>query len=85
MRYAVPKEMGIYKVIASPSDFNLSHIVNRIQENQKVFQAKLERKIKQEKEYYDNRYGKLKEEEREAANGSKTTSPKCQEIVRISS
>jgi len=55
-RYAVPEEMGILKIIRSPSDFKFSHIVGRIQKNQKAFQAKFTKKMKQEQEYYSNKY-----------------------------
>lgn len=55
-RYAAPVEMGIFKIIRSPSDFKFSHIVSRIQKNQRAFQAKFDKKIRQEHEYYKNKY-----------------------------
>lgn len=55
-RYRHPREAGILTVIESPSDFNLGSIVKRIQKNQSVFQAKFDRKMKAENEYYNERY-----------------------------
>mmetsp|Transcript_1996 Transcript_1996/g.3032 ORF Transcript_1996/g.3032 Transcript_1996/m.3032 type:complete len:294 (+) Transcript_1996:2-883(+) len=57
-RYAVAKEAGVFKTIDSPTDFSLGHILSRIKQNHSVFQAKFDRKKKQEDEYYDERYGK---------------------------
>jgi len=54
--------LGIFKVIESPSDFNIRHILQRIQANQNQFQAKFVRKMKAENEYYLNRYGNKKEQ-----------------------
>jgi len=61
-RYFIPKQLGIFKVIESPSDFNIRHILQRIQANQNQFQAKFVRKMKAENEYYLNRYGNKKEQ-----------------------
>jgi len=42
--------------IISPSSFTLTDILERIQKNQEEFQAKIIRKKKAEKEYYNVRY-----------------------------
>lgn len=60
VRYAVPKEIGIFKIIESPSGFTINNIVSRIHKNHETFQAKFERKMKQENEYYEERYSKQK-------------------------
>lgn len=51
--YDYPKRAGILKVMESPSDFNFSNIVHRIRKNQKTFEAKFERKMKVESEFYE--------------------------------
>lgn len=55
-RYSVPEQMGIFNIIHSPSDFKFSHILSRIQKNQRAFQAKFDKKIQQEHQYYKNKY-----------------------------
>jgi ethanolamine-phosphate cytidylyltransferase len=55
-RYSVPEQMGIFSIIHSPSDFKFSHILSRIQRNQRAFQAKFDKKIQQEHQYYQNKY-----------------------------
>ena len=55
-RYHYPKEMGILTQIPSPSEFKLMDIINRIQAKQQEFQAKIERKKKAEREWFDNKY-----------------------------
>lgn len=57
-RYLVPEQKGILHIINSPSKFTMSNIVTRIKRNQDTFQAKFERKMKAENEYYDERYNK---------------------------
>lgn len=57
-RYRYPKAAGILAVIDSPSDFNLGHIVQRISINQETFQAKFDRKMKAEQDYYNGKYGR---------------------------
>lgn len=59
-RYKHPREAGIFTMIESPSDFKLGSIVRRIRKNQDVFQAKFEKKMKAENEYYNNKYSKNK-------------------------
>ena len=55
-RYKHVKEAGKLKVIKSPSDFSLGKILQRIQRNQAHFQSKFERKNKQEKEHFEQKY-----------------------------
>lgn len=56
-RYKHPREAGIFTMLESPSDFKLGSIVRRIRKNQEAFQAKFERKMKAENEFYNNKYG----------------------------
>ena len=51
------REAGILQIVDSPSSFSILDIVTRIQRNQSEFQAKFERKMKQEQAYYDDKYG----------------------------
>ena len=55
-RYQYPKDVGIFHVIASPSEFNLGSSVSLTQKNQSTFQAKFERKMKAEKNFYKEKY-----------------------------
>jgi ethanolamine-phosphate cytidylyltransferase len=55
-RYRYPKEMGIYTTIQSPSEFKLEHIVSRIQKKHVELQAKIDRKKKAEREWFENKY-----------------------------
>lgn len=48
--------MGILASIKSPSTFTLGNIVSRIQKKQTELQAKIERKKKAEREWFDNKY-----------------------------
>lgn len=57
MRYKYAKDAGIFTLIESPSDFRLENIVKRIHKNQDTFQAKFERKMKAESEFYQEKYG----------------------------
>eukprot|EP00548_Thalassiothrix_antarctica_P005682 CAMPEP_0194139184 /NCGR_PEP_ID=MMETSP0152-20130528/8908_1 /TAXON_ID=1049557 /ORGANISM="Thalassiothrix antarctica, Strain L6-D1" /LENGTH=375 /DNA_ID=CAMNT_0038836961 /DNA_START=251 /DNA_END=1378 /DNA_ORIENTATION=- len=56
-RFSFPKEIGILNTIPSPSEFNLSSIIQRIHENQNIFEAKYKHKLKAEQEYHDAKYG----------------------------
>lgn len=51
-RYRCAKQLGIFHVLDSPSDFSMGSIVQRIQQNQKVFQARFERKMENETTFY---------------------------------
>jgi ethanolamine-phosphate cytidylyltransferase len=64
--------MGIFTIIESPSDFNIRHILQRIQANQNQFQAKFVRKMKAENEYYNNRYGTSNDKKQLASNEQAT-------------
>ena len=55
-RYRYPKEMGLYTTIQSPSEFKLEHIVGRIQKKHVELQAKIDRKKKAEREWFENKY-----------------------------
>eukprot|EP01062_Namystynia_karyoxenos_P056291 TRINITY_DN47255_c0_g1_i1.p1 TRINITY_DN47255_c0_g1~~TRINITY_DN47255_c0_g1_i1.p1 ORF type:complete len:588 (+),score=183.33 TRINITY_DN47255_c0_g1_i1:140-1765(+) len=55
--YNVPREMGIYKEIPSISRLTVLEIVRRIHAQRDKFEAKFEKKMKAEREYYADRYG----------------------------
>lgn len=55
-RHKAAKEAGIFNVITSPSDFRLDNIVQRIENNQEAFQAKFDRKMKAEGEFYKDKH-----------------------------
>lgn len=57
-RYKAATEAGIFAEITVPMDCNLSSILDRIQENQQVFQAKIAKKKRAEKEFYEQKYKK---------------------------
>jgi len=55
-RYRFVKSAGIFKEMPSPTKFTLTSIVDRIQANQNVFQAKIAKKKKAEADFYDEKY-----------------------------
>jgi len=55
-RYSYPKEAGIFTILESPTDFNLSTILKRIQKNQERFHKKIRKKKMAEQEYYNEKY-----------------------------
>lgn len=55
-RYRYAKEIGIFNVIDSPSDFSMASIVHRIQRNQETFQARFERKMENETTFYREKH-----------------------------
>ncbi len=55
-RYQYPKEAGIFTIIESPSNFNIESIIQRVNRHQETFQAKYERKMAAEKEFYQEKY-----------------------------
>jgi ethanolamine-phosphate cytidylyltransferase len=55
--YAVPKAMGIYQKLESPSRLTVKEIIGRIQKNQEAYEAKFTAKKRAEDEYYGRRYG----------------------------
>jgi hypothetical protein len=55
-RYHYAGQRGILTQIPSPSKFKLMDIISRIQAKQQEFQAKIERKKKAEREWFDNKY-----------------------------
>eukprot|EP01084_Bolivina_argentea_P286263 491046_1 len=65
--YSVPKELGLYKQIDSPSSLTVSQIINRIRKNELALQAKYCKKKVVENEYYRLRYRLPKKKEAEGA------------------
>lgn len=59
--YAVPKELGIFHHVESPSTLDVQDIVARINGNRERFEAKFKAKMGSEQEYYDERYGLKRE------------------------
>lgn len=55
-RFRFAKQMGIYKTIKSPSSFKLQNIITRMQKKQEMFQAKIDRKKKAEREWFEKKY-----------------------------
>lgn len=55
-RYKAAIEADIFNEITVPMDCNLSSILDRIQENQQVFQAKIAKKKKAEKDFYEQKH-----------------------------
>lgn len=55
-RYRYPKEMGIFTIIPSPSEFKLDNILSRIQKKQAELQRKIDRKKQAEREWFNNKY-----------------------------
>ena len=60
IRYEHAMACGVYEEIKSPSSFQLKNIVYRIKENQKRFEAKIEKKKKTEEKYYEGKYSQTK-------------------------
>ena len=56
-RYKYAKEANIFTSIQSPSNFELKNVIQRIHRNQEAFQAKIERKMQAENQYYEQKYG----------------------------
>lgn len=65
-RFKAAKDVGIFNEITVPMDCNLSSILDRIQENQQAFQAKIAKKKQAEKDFYDKKYKKSPDELRVA-------------------
>jgi ethanolamine-phosphate cytidylyltransferase len=55
-RYKHAKKAGIFTVIERPSDFSIGSIIERIHHNQEVFQAKFQKKMKAEKDFYEEKH-----------------------------
>ncbi|KAI7745059.1 hypothetical protein M8C21_034025 [Ambrosia artemisiifolia] len=53
--YAVPKSMGIFKVLESPLDITTSTIIKRIVSNHEAYQKRNERKGESERRYYEGK------------------------------
>lgn len=56
IRYQYAKEAGIYVEIPIVNDFNFSSIIERIQDNQATFTAKIKKKKQAEDDYYLQKY-----------------------------
>ena len=55
-RYRCVKDANILSIIDSPSHFKIANIVQRISRNQDAFQAKFERKMQAETQFYEQKY-----------------------------
>lgn len=55
-RYRYVKKLGIFTVLPSPNKFTIRSIVERIQANQSMFQAKIAKKKKTEEDFYEDKY-----------------------------
>jgi len=67
-RFVNARRTGILREIETGSSFNILDIIKRIQRNQSIFQAKFERKMKQEQTYYDEKYSRDKSDENGSAS-----------------
>lgn len=56
IRYRHAKQLGIYATIPFPTSFRITSVIQRIQKNQEVFQAKFERKMEAELQYTSSYY-----------------------------
>jgi ethanolamine-phosphate cytidylyltransferase len=56
-RYKHARAANLLTVIESPSKFKVADIVQRIRRNQETFQAKFERKMQAENQFYKQKYG----------------------------
>jgi ethanolamine-phosphate cytidylyltransferase len=61
-RYGYAKKAGIFTELNPPSNFTLSSIVDRIQANQAMFQAKIVKKKKAEADFYEEKYNQVQTE-----------------------
>ena len=55
IRYRKAQEMGICTKLSCSSTFRITSVIQRIQKNQELFQAKFERKMAAEQQYYNNK------------------------------
>jgi ethanolamine-phosphate cytidylyltransferase len=55
-RYKHAKKAGIFTVIERPSDFSIGSIIERIHRNQEVYHAKFQRKMKAERQFYEEKH-----------------------------
>lgn len=56
-RYRFAEQTGIFMSLPSPSNFRLERVVERIQKDQDSYEAKFERKMKAETQFYQEKYG----------------------------
>eukprot|EP00959_Pyramimonas_sp_CCMP1952_P284076 5937871-Pyramimonas_sp.AAC.1 len=52
--YAVPKALGVFKLIESPNDMTTTQIIQRIMANRAAYEARNAKKQKSEQNYYEN-------------------------------
>ena len=55
-RYKYPIEAGIFNILESPSNFMVDTILQKIQRDRESFEAKFERKMKAENDFYKTKY-----------------------------
>lgn len=55
--YEVPKAMGIFQAIPSTVDLTVDDVLQRLHANRERLEKKVEKKMKEENQYYDQRYG----------------------------
>ncbi|KAF5202671.1 Ethanolamine-phosphate cytidylyltransferase [Thalictrum thalictroides] len=53
--YAVPTDMGIYRLLESPLDITTTTIIKRIVSNHEAYQKRNEKKAESERRYYEGR------------------------------
>ncbi|KAL8136379.1 hypothetical protein V2J09_002380 [Rumex salicifolius] len=51
--YAVPKSMGIFKILESPKNITTSSVAKRIMANHNAYMKRNHKKVQSEKKYYD--------------------------------
>jgi len=56
VRYKYAKEAGLFSVLQSPCDYNVQNVANRIYQNQDAYEAKFERKMKAETDFYQEKH-----------------------------
>jgi ethanolamine-phosphate cytidylyltransferase len=56
-RFQCAKDAGVLHMLDLPSKFSMGRILERIQRNQDAYQAKFERKVAAERQFYRQKYG----------------------------
>lgn len=54
-RYAVPRALGMYSVVPSPTDVSARNIIQRIVAKRQEFEARNDKKQKSEANYYQSK------------------------------
>lgn len=52
LRYALPRERGLFRLLPSPSSVTTRSIIQRIVDNRAVFEARNKKKVASEQAYY---------------------------------